>query len=119
MRLYFDIDETDFQDDYGLNFQETVMNRVSNEIAYSVWDSVSDPDRWHSETKKHIDAILKSKQNEIVEAVIERVAEKIAKKKALMEFTPKVSELAALDKDNVAYFEEMIDKAIAKRFNGK
>lgn len=117
MRFYFDIDEAEFQDDYGMNFQETVMNRVSEEIASQVWDSVSDPDRWHSETKKHIDEILRSKQNEIVEAVIERVAEKIARKKALIEFTPKASELAALDKDNVSYFEEMIDKAIAKRFS--
>lgn len=116
MRFYFDIGEEEFQDDYGMNFQETIMSRVSSEIANEVWDSVSDPERWHSETKKHIDAILKSKQNEIVEAVIERVAEKIAKKKALMEFTPKVSELAAIDKDNISYFEEMIDKAIARRF---
>lgn len=27
-----------------------------------------------------------------------------------------VSEIAAMDKDNIAYFEEMIDKAIAKKF---
>ena len=116
MRFYFDIDEAEFQDDYGMNFQETVMNHVSDEIAHQVWNSVADPDRWHSETKKHIDAILKSKQNEIIEAVIERVAEKIAKKKALVEFTPKASEIVAIDKENVSYFEEMIDKAIAKRF---
>lgn len=116
MRFYFDIDEVEFQDDYGLNFKDTVMNRVSEQIALQVWNETSDPDGWYSETQKHINTILKSKQNEIIESVIERVAEKIAKKKALMEFTPKVSELAALDKDNVAYFEEMIDKAIAKRF---
>lgn len=116
MRFYFDIDEAEFQDDYGMNFQETVMNRVSEEIANHVWDETSNPDRWHSETKKHIDTILRSKQNEIVEAVIERVAEKIAKKKALVEFTPKASEIASIDKENISYFEEMIDKAIAKRF---
>jgi hypothetical protein len=27
-----------------------------------------------------------------------------------------VSEIAAADEDNVAYFEQMIDRAIAKRF---
>ena len=51
----------------------------------------------------------------IKDMVVERVAEKIAKKKALAAMTPKVSEIAAMDKDNIAYFEEMIDKAIAKK----
>lgn len=117
MRFYFDIDESEFQDDYGVCFEETVKERVCTAIANEVWNCVSDPDGWYSGVKEHINTIMKSRQNEIIEAVIERVAEKIAKKKALMEFTPKVSELAAIDKDNVAYFEEMIDKAIAKRFS--
>jgi len=116
MRFYFDIDESDFQDEYGLDFRETILNRVSGAIAETVWNEVADPDGWYSEVKKHIDQVLKTRQNEIVEAVIERVAEKIAKKKALVEFTPKASEIAAIDKDNISYFEEMIDKAIAKRF---
>lgn len=60
--------------------------------------------------------MLQSKQDEIIEAVIERVTEKIAAKKAVVAMTPKVSEIAAMDKDNVAYFEQMIDKAIARRF---
>ena len=85
-------------------------------IANEVWKRVADPDDWHSGVREHINAIMKSRQNEIIETVIERVAEKIAKKKALIEFTPKASELAAIDKDNITYFEEMIDKAIAKRF---
>ena len=48
--------------------------------------------------------------------VIERVAEKVAKKKAIVAITPKASEIAAADKDNVAYFEQMIDMAIARKF---
>lgn len=44
------------------------------------------------------------------------MTEKIAAKKAVVAMTPKVSEIAAMDKDNVAYFEQMIDKAIARRF---
>ena len=48
--------------------------------------------------------------------VVERVSDKIAKKRAIVELTPKASEIAAVDKDNVAYFEEMIDRAIARRF---
>lgn len=116
MRFYFDIDESEFNDEYGIDFREAVKERVCASIAETVWDEVADPDGWYSNVKHHINDILKTRQNEIVEAVIERVAAKIAKKKALMEFTPKVSELAALDTDNISYFEEMIDKAIAKRF---
>ena len=48
--------------------------------------------------------------------IVERVAAKVAKKKAIVAITPKASEIAAADKDNVAYFEQMIDRAIAKRF---
>lgn len=116
MRFYFDIDESEFLDDYGLDFKYTLKERVVSAIADEVWDRVASPDGWYSEVGKHINQIAKDRHNDIIEAIIERVAEKIAKKKALMEFTPKVSELAALDKDNIAYFEEMIDKAIAKRF---
>lgn len=116
MRFYFDIEEWEFQEEDGLNFQETIMNRVASELAMQVWNEATDPDGWYSEVKNHINEIIKLRQNEIVEAVIERVADKIAPKKALVEFTPKARELAALDKDNVTYFEEMIDKAIAKRF---
>lgn len=50
--------------------------------------------------------------------VVERVADKIAKKKSIVALTPKASELAAADKDNVAYFEQMIDRAIARKFGG-
>ena len=116
MRFYFDIDESEFLDDYGLDFKYTLKERVTSAIADEVWNRIADPDGWYSGVKMHINQIAKDKQNDIVEAIIERVSDKIAKKKSLVEFTPKVSELAALDKENVAYFEEMIDKAIAKRF---
>lgn len=116
MRFYFDIDDAEFNDELGLDFIDTVKARVCESIADEVWNSVSNIDSWYSDINKRIDELLKSKQNDIIEAVIECVAEKIAKKKALVEFTPKASEIAAIDKDNISYFEEMIDKAIAKRF---
>ena len=117
MRFYFDIDDSEFNDELGIDFRETIKNRACESLAYDIYNSVSNINSWYSDINKQINELLKSRQNEIIETVIERVAEKIAKKKALMEFTPKVSELAAIDKDNVAYFEEMIDKAIAKRFS--
>ena len=116
MRFYFDIDESEFQDDYGVCFEETVKERVCTAIADEVWNHVSDPDGWYSGVKEYINTIMKSRQDEIIEAVIERVSEKIAKKKEIIAITPKATELAAADKDNIAYFEQMIDKAIARRF---
>lgn len=117
MRFYFDIDDSEFEDEPGLNFRETIKERAIDSLANDIYHSVSNVDGWYSSVRERINELLKSRQDEIIEAVIERVSEKIAKKKALMEFTPKVSELAAIDKDNMAYFEEMIDKAIAKRFS--
>ena len=117
MRFYFDIDDSEFNDEYGMNFCETIKDRACESFAEMIYNNALDTDSYYSEIISQINELLKSKQNEIIESVIERVTEKIAKKKALMEFTPKASELAAIDKDNMAYFEEMIDKAIAKRFS--
>ena len=116
MRFYFDIDEAEFGDEFGMDFSDTVKQRVCESIADDVWNRVSDPDSWYSDIKKKINNLLNEHQHEIIEAVIERVATKIAAKKAIMALTPKVSDIVAMDKDNIAYFEKMVDKAIAKRF---
>lgn len=116
MRFYFDIEDYEFEEEYGVNFNETVKNGAINAVAEWIYNESIDPDRFRSEVKKQIDDIIKSRQDEICEKVIERVADKIAKKKAIVELTPKASEIAAVDKDNIAYFEEMIDKAIARKF---
>lgn len=116
MRFYFDIEDSEFNDEFGLNFCETIKNRACESLAEMIYNNALDTDSYYSEIGSQINELLKSKQNEIIELVVERVAEKIAKKKALMEFTPKTSELAAIDKDNMAYCEEMIDNAIARRF---
>lgn len=116
MRFYFDIDEYEFQDEYSAGFKEIIKEGVIREVAQQVYDTSTDADRWYSEISKQINDLVKSKQNEICEMIVERVAEKVAKKKAIVAITPKASEIAAADKDNVAYFEQMIDRAIAKRF---
>lgn len=116
MRFYFDIDDAEFYDESGLDFAETVKDRACEALIDRIWYNSTHPDSWYSDINKRINELLKSKQDDIIEAVVERVADKIAKKKALVEFTPKASEIAAIDKDNVNYFEEMIDKAIARRF---
>lgn len=116
MRFYFDIDEYEFQDEYSPGLKEVIINGVIREAAQMVYSDNTDADRWYSEISKQINDLVKSKQNEICEMIVERVAEKVAKKKAIVAITPKASEIAAADKDNVAYFEQMIDRAIAKRF---
>ncbi len=116
MRFYFDIDDYEFEQEYGVDFRQSVKNGAVDALAMQIYNEETDTDRWYSEVQQAIKEIIKSKQDEICEKVIERVAEKVAKKKAIVAITPKASEIAAADNDNVTYFEQMIDRAIAKKF---
>ena len=116
MRFYFDIDDYEFSCEEAQSFKEVIKQGAVMELAAEIYANESDPDRWRSEVSEQIKHIVKEHSAEIVEEVIERVAEKIAHKKALVEITPKASELTIIDKSNIAYFEKMIDKAIARRF---
>ena len=116
MRFYFDIEDYEFDDEYGIDFKQAVINGAINAVAEQIFNDAINPDGFHSEVKKQIDNIIKSNHDKICEIVVERVADKIAKKRAIVELTPKAAEIAAVDKDNVAYFEEMIDRAIARKF---
>lgn len=116
MRFYFDIDEYEFEDEYGVSFQQSIHDGVIRAVSDQVFYNVTDTSGWYSEVQNQVKELVKLKQDEICEKIIERVAEKIARKKALVAITPKVSEIAAADEANVAYFEQMIDKAIARRF---
>lgn len=116
MRFYFDIEDYEFEDEYGLDFKRAVRYGAIDAVSDLIYNEAIDPDRYNSEVRKQIDELIKSKQNEIIDMVVERVSDKVAKKKEIVALTPKASELAAADKDNIAYFEQMIDKAIARRF---
>ena len=116
MRFYFDIDDYEFQGECGVDFRQAIHDGVVRTIADQVFYHETDTDRWYSEVQKQVNDIVKSRQDEICEKVVERVAEKVAKKKAIVAITPKASEIAAADKDNIAYFEQMIDMAIARKF---
>ena len=116
MRFYFDIDDDIFYDEYGCDFKQEVANQAIQSIVHGVYDSRTKLNFVYATAQKQVEELIKSKQDEIILSVIESVAEKVSKKKAIAAITPKASELAAADKDNVAYFEQMIDKAIAKRF---
>ena len=114
MRFYFDIDDDYFCDEYGPEFKETIQEHAIESMVNEI--NGASFNYYQKEVFKLIDQIVKQKKDEIIETAVSRVADRIAKNKALAEFTPKASELAAMDKDNVAYFEKMIDKAIARRF---
>lgn len=116
MRFYFDIDESEFQNDYAPDFKEIIKNGVVDEIARQIYSDSTNTDLWYSEISNQINELVKSKQKEICEMIVERVSDKITRKKAVVELTPKASEISAVNKENIAYFEEMIDKAIAKKF---
>lgn len=116
MRFYFDIDDYEFSCEEAPSFKEVIKQGAVMELAAEIYANETNPDRWRSEVSEQIKNIVKEHSTEIIEEVIERVSEKIAAKKALVAITPKASELDTIDKDNVTYFEKMIDKAIARRF---
>ena len=115
MRFYFDIDEDELNDEYRPSFIELIKDRCADGLREEVWNSITS-DGTYDYLISDMKALIKANQREIIDAVIDKVAEKIAMKKQLLEITPKASQLAAADKENLAYFEEMVDKAIARRF---
>lgn len=116
MRFYFEIDDDEFYDYYGINFKEKVMRSAIDSLVETIARGAKSTQSPYSIASKQVEEIIKKNSDEIIQGVIEGVSDKIAKKKAIATITPKASELAAADKDNIEYFERMIDKAIAKRF---
>lgn len=116
MRFYFDIDDELFEDEYGIDFKETVKNGVVQSITEMIYSHSTDAQSCYSVISKQIENLIKTNAKEICEAVVDRVAADITRRKVIRDITPKASELASADKENIAYFEQMIDKAIAKRF---
>ena len=77
-------------------------NYVNDKIYYSIRDDVKE--------------IVKSNSNDIVDKVVNKVADEIMRKKSIVNEMPKKSEVANISKEWEAYFMELIDKAIAKKF---
>ena len=111
MRLYFDIDD-DWCDQYGYGDLKkeildgaikAIVNKVLTEGPFS---SVEDEAR----------QIVKENKTEIIDKVVQNVSATILKKQEIKALAPSMSELKNADAQVVKYFEEMIDKAIAKRF---
>lgn len=115
MRFYFDIDEDQLNDECSPSFIELIKDRCADGLREEVWDSIM-RDGTYESLVDDMKALIKENQQENINAVIERVADKIERKKQLVELTPKASQLAAMHKENVDYFEAMVDRAIARRF---
>lgn len=114
MRFYFDIPESDFEEEGGFSFRDAIIERAAEtllqeEMGEHIYSSIS----------LAIKETIKSHEKEIVNTVVERVAEKIGKKREIVEITPKAKALADISKENESYFVDLIDKAIAKRFSLK
>lgn len=111
MRLYFDIDDSwyegydsyDFKQDVKNGIIKSIVNRLLTEGKYSL-------------TEEEARQIVKENKAEIIDKVVQKVSDTIIKKQEIKSLTPSFSELKNADAQVVKYFEEMVDKAIAKRF---
>ena len=111
MRLYFDIDDSwyegydsyDFKQDVKNGIIKSIVNRLLTEGKYSL-------------TEEEARQIVKENKAEIIDKVVQKVSDVILKKQEIKSLAPSFSEMKNADAQVVKYFEEMVDKAIAKRF---
>ena len=111
MRLYFDIDESwyegydcyDFKQEVRNGITQSIVNRLLSEGKYSL-------------TEEEARQIVKENKAEIIDKVVQNVSDAIIKRQEIKSLAPSLSELKNADAQVVKYFEEMVDKAIAKRF---
>ena len=111
MRLYFDIDDS-WYDEYGsYSFQQDIRDG----IVKSITDNLLTESKY-SLTEEEARQIVKENKAEIIDKVVENVSAVILKKQEIKSLAPSLSELKNADAQVVKYFEEMVDKAIVKRF---
>ena len=115
MKFSFDIPDEEFEDFYGaFDFKNLVIKEAASQIIDRVYNDLD------YDTREIVRDVIKKHKQEIVDKVIalteNKLSDSISRKKAIVEITPKASELSAIDKENEKYFMSLIDKAIAKRF---
>lgn len=94
------------------------IERVKDEVIEHLWDTGAYRgvcDTLENEIKK----LLKQNEKKIIEDATSQIVERVARKKEIVELTPKARDIAAISRDNTEFFVELIDKAIAKRFGDK
>lgn len=111
MRLYFDIDDNWYNEYGSYSFQKDIRDG----IVESITDNLLTEGKY-SLTEEEARQIVKENKAEIIDKVVQNVSAVILKKQEIKSLAPSFSELKNADAQVVKYFEEMVDKAIAKRF---
>ena len=111
MRLYFDIDDTWYEGYDSYDFKQDVRNGIIKSIV----DRLLTEGKYNL-TEDEARQIVKESKAEIIDKVVQNVTTTILKKQEIKSLAPSLSELKNVDAQVVKYFEEMVDKAIAKRF---
>ena len=111
MRLYFDIDDNWYEGYDSYDFKQDVRNGIVKSITKNLLTEGK-----YSLTEEEARQIVKENKTEIIDKVVQNVSAAILKKQEIKSLAPSLSELKNADAQVVKYFEEMVDKAIAKRF---
>ena len=111
MRLYFDIDDSWYEGYNSYDFKQDVRNGITKSIANRLLTEGK-----YSLTEEEARQIVKENKAEIIDKVVQKVSDTIIKRKEIRSLAPSFSEMKNADAQVVKYFEEMVDKAIAKRF---
>ena len=111
MRLYFDIDDNWYEGYDSYDFKQDVRNGIVKSITKNLLTEGK-----YSLTEEEARQIVKENKTEIIDKVVQNVSAAIIKKQEIKSLAPSLSDLKNADAQVVKYFEEMVDKAIAKRF---
>lgn len=111
MRLYFDIDDNWYEGYDSYDFKQDVRDSIVKSITKNLLTEGK-----YSLTEEEARQIVKENKAEIIDKVVQNVTASILKKQEIKSLAPSFSELKNADAQVVKYFEEMVDKAIAKRF---
>ena len=111
MRLYFDLDDNWYEGYDSYDFKQDVRNGIVKSITKNLLTEGK-----YSLTEEEARQIVKENKTEIIDKVVQKVSDAIIKKQEIKSLAPSFSELKNADAQVVKYFEEMVDKAIAKRF---
>ena len=111
MRQYFDIDDNWYEGYDFYDFKQDVRDGIVKSITKNLLTEGK-----YSLTEEEARQIVKENKAEIIDKVVQKVSDVILKKQEIKSLAPSFSELKNADAQVVKYFEEMVDKAIAKRF---
>lgn len=111
MRLSFDIDDNWYEGYDSYDFKRDIRDGIVKSITKNLLTEGK-----YSLTEEEARQIVKENKSEIIDKVVQNVSAAILKKQEIKSLAPSFSELKNADAQVVKYFEEMVDKAIAKRF---